>query len=553
MKCALKFLPSTEKCFADESIHDKIEIKKLSMLKNERLEFQMAYAMWETIYHLHELRLEIDSPIGDSITVCRVEQVPVGFAAYPHSDKKGYLRTTPGLYPDLLIPMSEQHRFVIPNSFLGTLFFTLECKDGLEAGDYPITVRAFEGVNLMAETTIQIHVIDAILPESDLIHTQWFHADCLAQYYDVPVFSKKHWEIIENFAKEAVESGINMILTPVVTPPLDTARGGERLTVQLVDISVDSGEYTFGYEKLDRWIDLMDKVGMKYFEICHLYTQWGVQNAPKVMATVDGEYKRIFGWDTDAHGEEYCTFIRKFLTSLVAHLKARGVDKRCYYHISDEPSLNHLEAYTHAKETIRDVLEGYPIIDAMSDYEFYKTGAVDNPIPATDHFHEFYEKEVANLWTYYCCSEHSKVSNRFIAMHGARTRMLGAQLFKYDVAGFLQWGYNFYNSKLSRYPINPFIDTCAEFSFPGGDSFSVYPGRGGKPYRSLHGCLFTEALTDLRAFKLCASLIGKEETLRLIEEDAETPITFFDYPISTEYSIGMREKINRAIENAIRE
>ena len=130
--------------------------------------------------------------------------------------------------------------------------------------------------------------------------------------------------------------------------------------------------------------------------------------------------------------------------------------------------------------------------------------------------------------------------------------MLGTQLFKYDIVGFLQWGFNFYNCKLSRYPINPFADTCAEFSFPGGDSFAVYPGRGGRPYRSLHGVLFTEALTDLRAFKLCASLIGKEETLRLIEEDAEAPITFFDYPISTDYTVSMRVKINRAIESAIK-
>jgi len=552
MKFELKILPSCEKCFVDESIRDKKGVESLSMLKNERLNFQVAYTMGETEIHIREMRLEIDSPIGEYITVSRVDQVPVSFATYTHTDKRGYLRTTPGLYPDLLIPMDVQSRLVMVNNSLGTLMLTVECADGIAAGDYPITVRAFDGEDVAAEATVNVHVVDAVLPESELIHTQWFHADCLAQYYDVPVFSERHWELIENFAREAVLEGVNMILTPVVTPPLDTARGGERLTVQLVDIAVNGGEYSFGYDKLDRWVETMDRVGMKYFEICHLYTQWGVQNAPKIMATIDGEYKRIFGWDTDAHGEGYCTFIRKFLSSLVEHLKELGVDKRCYYHISDEPSFDHLGAYTHAKETIADILEGYPIIDALSDYEFYKTGAVENPIPATDHVHEFIENGVPNLWTYYCCSEHSKVSNRFIAMHGARTRMLGVQLFKFDIAGFLQWGFNFYNSKLSRYPINPFVDTCAEFSFPGGDSFAVYPGRGGKPYRSLHGCLFTEGLTDLRAFKLCARLIGKEATLKLIEEDAGAPITFFDYPISTEYVLGVREKINCAIESALK-
>ena len=29
----------------------------------------------------------------------------------------------------------------------------------------------------------------------------------------------------------------------------------------------------------------------------------------------------------------------------------------------------------------------------------------------------------------------------------ARTRVIGAQFWKYKIAGFLQWGYNFYNSQ----------------------------------------------------------------------------------------------------------
>ena len=77
-------------------------------------------------------------------------------------------------------------------------------------------------------------------------------------------------------------------------------------TTQLMDITVEAdGSYRFGFEKLDRWIDLCHSVGIKYFEIAHLFTQWGAFKCPKVMATVDGEYKRIFGWETDAKGEEY--------------------------------------------------------------------------------------------------------------------------------------------------------------------------------------------------------------------------------------------------------
>ncbi|MFQ9394338.1 MAG: glycoside hydrolase domain-containing protein [Lachnospiraceae bacterium] len=88
-------------------------------------------------------------------------------------------------------------------------------------------------------------------------HTEWFHSDCLANYYGEEVFSEEYWRIVENFVKTAVKHRYNMLLTPIFTPPLDTAVGGERRTVQLVDVTVQAdGSYAFGFEKLDRWVEM---------------------------------------------------------------------------------------------------------------------------------------------------------------------------------------------------------------------------------------------------------------------------------------------------------
>lgn len=82
--------------------------------------------------------------------------------------------------------------------------------------------------------------------------------------------------------------------------------------MQLVDITVHEGtsgesRYSFGYDKLDRYVQLALDAGMEYFEISHLFSQWGAIHAPKVMATVISggvsEYRRIFGWETDACGD----------------------------------------------------------------------------------------------------------------------------------------------------------------------------------------------------------------------------------------------------------
>lgn len=71
-----------------------------------------------------------------------------------------------------------------------------------------------------------------------------------------------------------MHSGINVLLTPVFTPPLDTAVGGERPTVQLVDITLENGNYTFGFDRLKRFCRMAKRCGIKELEIAHLFTQW---------------------------------------------------------------------------------------------------------------------------------------------------------------------------------------------------------------------------------------------------------------------------------------
>ena len=75
--------------------------------------------------------------------------------------------------------------------------------------------------------------------------------------------------------------------------------------------------------------------------------------------------------------DRYKTFLRTFLTAFVAEMKRLGVDKQCLYHISDEPSLVHLENYKRAKAQINDIISDYVIMDALSDFEFYRVQSAD--------------------------------------------------------------------------------------------------------------------------------------------------------------------------------
>ena len=139
------------------------------------------------------------------------------------------------------------------------------------------------------------------------------------------MFSEKHWEIIENFIRTAVDNGINMILTPIFTPALDTMVGGERPTNQLLGCTQENGKWSFDFTLVHRWIEMCKRCGVEYYEISHLFTQWGAEHAPKVMATVDGEYKKIFGWETKASGKPYRAFLEAFAPAFKKEVEELGI------------------------------------------------------------------------------------------------------------------------------------------------------------------------------------------------------------------------------------
>jgi hypothetical protein len=275
-----------------------------------------------------------------------------------------------------------------------------------------------------------------------------------------------------------------------------------------------------------------------------LFTQWGATHAPKIIATVDGKKKQIFGWETDAHGEEYRIFIRAFLKALLAHLKRRGDDKRCLFHISDEPTEEQLEDYKKSKNVVADILDDYIIMDALSSYDFYEKGVVKTPIPSSDHIAPFIENKVENLWTYYFCGQCIGVSNRLISMPSFRNRSIGMQMYKYNIVGFLHWGFNFYNSEHSISRINPFVDLSGYKWVPAGDPFSVYPSRNGEATPSLRALVFYDALQDIRAMQLCEALYSHDEAVAAAEKALGYSISFDRCAKSANEILRMREVVN---------
>ena len=244
--------------------------------------------------------------------------------------------------------------------------------------------------------------------------------------------------------------------------------------------------------------------------------------------TPEGLEKR-FGWHIPAVGGEHTEFLHAFLPALKAELDGLvGLD-HVWFHISDEPHDHEKETYAAAKATVAGLLEGCHVIDALSSYDIYREGIVEKPVVCNDHIQTFVDHGVTGLWTYYCTVQALAVPNRFMAMPSTRCRIMGPLLYRYDLEGFLHWGFNFYNVQRSVRPIDPFRVTDAGEAFPSGDAFLVYPAPDGTAWGSLRGEAHKAALQDLRLLRLCESCIGREATLELLKR-VGGEMSFTEYP-----------------------
>ena len=538
------------------------QIGYLSAAANEPVSFQAAF------------RLRGDTSKAMMVNVRSKSALPVstylvGCVPVMHTDTAGIAKAhAPGLFPDMLLrkrtdpPLiregapwglkyyekGEEHLLHAGNDAWQAVWFTLN-EDGetLPPGDYAVKIlfESAEDRSVLASKTLTVRVLPTSLLPQKLIYTNWFHCDCLADYYRVRIFSDRFFRIFENYVRTAARHGMNMLLLPAFTPPLDTPIGGERMTAQLVKVRLDGGQYSFDFSLMKKYIDIARGAGITHFEHSHLFTQWGAKAAPKIIAEVNGHTKRIFGWDTDAAGEQYRAFLRAYLPEVTAFLRAEGLEKKTLFHLSDEPGEGMEDGYRKAKEAVGDMLDGFMLGDALSHYSYYEKGLTDLPICVTRDIGTFIGR-CEHLWAYYTGGQvQDGLSNRVIALPPERNRILGTELYANRIEGFLQWGYNYYYDMLSHGLFDPKTNPCG-YNHTAGSCYAVYPGRNGEAIPSASQKVFYEGINDMRALETLESMKGRGACEALTEKHFGQ-VDFHVDPGSPEKMLNFREDVNRAM------
>lgn len=541
-----RFHSSLEKVSSHQAKETPV-ITSLEGLWGETVSFQISCEFCPEYNADYYSEVFVECPGFDTV-VFQVGDTPCTYPCGP--DASGaYLTKTPTLIPDVLIPYQGEP--VRLNNCLSRIFWVdVTIPEGSESTEILVKFRSRKD-EVQHRAGILLNVVPIRLPEQTIRHTEWFYGDCICSQYACEMFSDEFFAIAKQYICCAAAHGIDTLLTPVFTPSLDIEPSFRRLPGQLVQIYRGTNGFSFDFSLLERWVNMAKDCGIRYFEIAPFFTQWGAKYAAEIYLETPYSRETLFGWDTPAHSGEYADFLKQFLPLLVKQLELLGIKEHTYFHISDEPALEHLESYQMARDMIVPYIDGCLVMDALSNYEFYRQDIVSIPVAAEDFLGPFLKGErKGQLWTYSCCCQDKLVPNVFISMPSIRGRILGVLMYKENLDGFLRWGFNFWNSQFSKHAIDPYRVTDAEYGFPSGDGFLVYPGIDGSPITSLRLKNLRDAFQDYRTLCALEKRIGRQGVLSLVKEYLGE-ISFTQYPVEEQCFIDFRHAVNHCLKQTI--
>jgi hypothetical protein len=327
------------------------------------------------------------------------------------------------------------------------------CEIALEAGDWRQTLRW--------ELNVHAATVPPSGPQSPG-YTNWFSPGIIAQRHGLELWSEPFWLMLGRYADLMARGRQNTFWV----------RWGDfgRLG--------DDGKITLDRGRFKRYVRLFLDRGFTRIEGGHLaHRHNGEWNSPRLDLVFTG---------SDANSESGRAELAGLLAEVRAALAELELPKHVVYlqHLTDEPTDTNAESYKGLAEQVRRHMPGVKIFEATMSLAL--VGAVDHWCPQVQEYQkhrDFFEarKRAGDaVWVYTCLAPGGPWLNRLLDQERLRQVYLGWALAKYDLAGFLHWGFNHYRSGT-----DPFEQSVVPHGggppnyLPAGDSHVVYPGEGG--------------------------------------------------------------------------
>lgn len=351
----------------------------------------------------------------------------------------------------------------LPARSVQPIWVQCQIPQSIVSGIYKGELLIKEGARTLQKLQLSIQVSSRQLPQP----AEWsYHLDlwqnpfAVARYYQVPLWSKEHFDAMRPLMKMLADAGQKVITASIIHKPWN-GQTEDYFETMVTWMKRADGTWSFDYTIFDRWVEFMMSVGINKQINCYSMVPWKLSfqyydqatNSLKIVQTAPGEkeYKEIWG---------------QMLTSFSKHLREKGWFDICMIAMDERPEAVMQEAI----KVIRDADPAYKISLAGSFHENIEKDIDDYCISIGMDYPEDIRirrmKENKPTTYYTSCTE--EFPNVFALSNPAEASWMSFYAAKKKLNGYLRWAYN-------SWPIEPLLDSRFH-TWSGGDTYLVYPG-----------------------------------------------------------------------------
>lgn len=357
-----------------------------------------------------------------------------------------------------------------------------DAKTGKYKGTLSITGANFAPMQLQVEVEVMNHTLPD--PKDWQFHVDfWQNPYSVARYYQVPLWSKEHFDVMRPIMKMLADAGQKVVTASIMHKPW-AGQTEDHFDSMIMKTKKLDGSWAYDYTVFDMWVEfMMNEIGIDKQINCFTMIPWALS-----FDYIDQGTSRVLYVDAKPGDEMYEDYWGSFLKDFARHLKAKGwFDKTTI--AMDERKLSDM------KEAIRLIKKSDPNFKiALAGH--YHPEIQDDLYDLCIAFGHNFPPEVkaardaaGKISTVYtCCSEPRPNIFTFSPPAEATWTMWHAVAGNYD--GFLRWAWN-------SWTMDPLRDSRFR-TWAAGDCYQIYPG----PRSSIRWERLIEGIQDAEKIRI---------------------------------------------------
>lgn len=401
-------------------------------------------------------------------------------------------------------PLLPQESIQVPAGRPQAVWLSFRLPRGATPGRYRLPIRLYrardwQDERLVGQAEVLLEAVPLTLPDPhDFRHylDLWQHPTGLARGHGVPLWSEAHWRLVEAYGRELARLGQKAITVIASDSPwagqgcrndLDYPSALHEYNLVRI-VRRGDGELEFDFARFDRYVETYLGLGIdREIEIIGLLAAWDDEFGGPLEDHPDNI--RLACYDEATGSVTWLrrqAELRRYLAALREHLVARGWWERTRF-TADEPA--DVALFRQRLEFLHAACPG-----AKAKIPFFHTELMDEflaevadwvpslggfvrDVAASERLRRAVQARGDRFLWYVCCGPARP--NTFITSPTVEARFLGWFSAWAELDGFLRWAF-------TCWPADPWgRPDYRSPSWPGGDLFFVYPGRDGRPVRTV--------------------------------------------------------------------